>query len=72
MTQVQLLFSRFQSRDSDTESVTSTDLFVEGIAISARGEYFFFSKCHKVFPTLFALSCFSGIGQRVFYVCIFV
>ncbi|XP_041805799.1 coiled-coil domain-containing protein 178 [Chelmon rostratus] len=27
---------RFQSRDSDTESVTSTELFVEGIAISAR------------------------------------
>nr|XP_046264130.1 coiled-coil domain-containing protein 178 isoform X2 [Scatophagus argus]XP_046264131.1 coiled-coil domain-containing protein 178 isoform X2 [Scatophagus argus] len=28
--------SRFQSRDSDTDSVTSTELFVEGIAISAR------------------------------------
>ncbi|KAK1878521.1 Coiled-coil domain containing protein 178 [Dissostichus eleginoides] len=27
---------RFQSRDSDTDSVTSTELFVEGIAISAR------------------------------------
>ncbi|XP_055360015.1 coiled-coil domain-containing protein 178 isoform X2 [Betta splendens] len=27
---------RFQSRDSDTESVTSSELFVEGIAISAR------------------------------------
>ncbi|KAI3374885.1 hypothetical protein L3Q82_021424, partial [Scortum barcoo] len=27
---------RFQSRDSDTESVTYTELFVEGIAISAR------------------------------------
>ncbi|XP_040911510.1 coiled-coil domain-containing protein 178 [Toxotes jaculatrix] len=27
---------RLQSRDSDTESVTSTELFVEGIAISAR------------------------------------
>ncbi|XP_040000007.1 coiled-coil domain-containing protein 178 [Xiphias gladius] len=27
---------RFQSRDSDTESVMSTELFVEGIAISAR------------------------------------
>uniref|UniRef100_A0A3B4V412 Coiled-coil domain containing 178 n=1 Tax=Seriola dumerili TaxID=41447 RepID=A0A3B4V412_SERDU len=27
---------RFQSRDSDTESVMSTELFVEGVAISAR------------------------------------
>ncbi|KAM9349908.1 coiled-coil domain-containing protein 178 [Symphorus nematophorus] len=27
---------RFQSRDSDTESVMSTELFIEGIAISAR------------------------------------
>ncbi|XP_076601821.1 coiled-coil domain-containing protein 178 [Chaetodon auriga] len=27
---------RFHSRDSDTESVTSTELFVEGIAINAR------------------------------------
>ncbi|CAJ1072422.1 coiled-coil domain-containing protein 178 [Xyrichtys novacula] len=27
---------RFQSRDSDSDSVTSTELFVEGIAISAR------------------------------------
>ncbi|XP_070775745.1 coiled-coil domain-containing protein 178 [Enoplosus armatus] len=27
---------RFQSKDSDTESVTSTELFVEGIAISTR------------------------------------
>ncbi|XP_050925927.1 coiled-coil domain-containing protein 178 isoform X1 [Lates calcarifer] len=27
---------RYQSRDSDTESVTSTELFIEGIAISAR------------------------------------
>ncbi|KAM3603866.1 uncharacterized protein V6R79_003167 [Siganus canaliculatus] len=27
---------RFQSKDSDAESVTSTELFVEGIAISAR------------------------------------
>ncbi|KAM4552291.1 coiled-coil domain-containing protein 178 [Odontesthes bonariensis] len=28
--------SRFQSRDSDSDSVMSTDLYVEGIAISAR------------------------------------
>lgn len=41
-------FNRFQSRDSDTESVMSTELFVEGIAINSRGEnqaplkYYFF------------------------------
>ncbi|AWP03968.1 putative coiled-coil domain-containing protein 178 isoform 4 [Scophthalmus maximus] len=29
--------SRFQPRHSDTESVTSTELFVEGVAISTRG-----------------------------------
>lgn len=31
-------FNRFQSRDSDAESVMSTELFVEGIAINSRGE----------------------------------
>ncbi|KAF0046874.1 hypothetical protein F2P81_000507 [Scophthalmus maximus] len=35
--------SRFQPRHSDTESVTSTELFVEGVAISTRGEQLFFS-----------------------------
>lgn len=30
--------SRFQSRDSDTESVMSTELFVEGVAINSRGD----------------------------------
>lgn len=29
---------RFQARDSDSESVTSTELFIEGIAISSKGE----------------------------------
>ncbi|XP_041847378.1 coiled-coil domain-containing protein 178 isoform X2 [Melanotaenia boesemani] len=31
--------SRFQSRDSDSDSVKSTDLYVEGTAISARESY---------------------------------
>lgn len=50
LTQVYLLFNRFQSRDSDTESVTSTELFVEGIAINAeRGEQRKFHQVHKIF-----------------------
>lgn len=31
-------FVRFQSRDSDSDSVMSTDLYVEGFAICARGK----------------------------------
>lgn len=48
---------RFQSRDSDTESVTSAELFVEGVAISARESCPLSSPLKKINDVLGEVTC---------------